>query len=107
MEEFKYSLTHTKRLVPPRDVVFTAREKEVLILLTLGLTHDEIAEKLYIARPTVKTHILRMRNKTGTVNGMELVVYALFTKLINTALIHKVIYDRLRAQTREAAHDNA
>lgn len=43
----------------------TKREKEILPLLVLGLTNLQIAERLNIARYTVKTHVSNILRKLG------------------------------------------
>jgi len=46
----------------------SAREQEVLQLMSAGLSNSQIAKKLSIAESTVKTHICRIYSKLG-VNG--------------------------------------
>jgi DNA-binding NarL/FixJ family response regulator len=41
----------------------TAREKEVLRLVTEGLTNPQIAERLLVSLPTVNTHVTSIFNK--------------------------------------------
>jgi len=41
------------------------REREVLVLAALGLTNAAIAEKLFLARSTVKTHLTSAFRKLG------------------------------------------
>ncbi len=48
--------------VSPVDTL-TTREKEVLTLIAFGSTNKEIAEKLFIALSTVKTHRVNIMNK--------------------------------------------
>ncbi|HDZ59849.1 MAG TPA: response regulator transcription factor, partial [Actinobacteria bacterium] len=48
----------------PNDVL-TRRENEVLSRLSEGVSNAEIAERLFIAEPTVKTHITRIFQKLG------------------------------------------
>ncbi|HDZ59715.1 MAG TPA: hypothetical protein ENH44_02880, partial [Actinobacteria bacterium] len=48
----------------PQDVL-THRENEVLRRLSEGVSNAEIAERLFITEPTVKTHITRIFQKLG------------------------------------------
>ncbi|MDQ6617452.1 MAG: AAA family ATPase [Actinomycetota bacterium] len=49
------------------------REREVVSLIGCGLTDKEIAAELVIALATVRTHLERIRNKTGLRRRTELV----------------------------------
>ncbi len=61
----------------PADVL-TAREQEVLKLLTCGITSDrELCERLHITQNTVKYHIRNILSKLGRRNRAQLVAYAL------------------------------
>jgi len=64
------------------DVRFTAREKEILQLLSEGLSNKEIAEVLYISERTVVGHKSNMLAKTGCKSAIGLLAYALRNKLI-------------------------
>jgi DNA-binding NarL/FixJ family response regulator len=55
----------------------TGREREVLQLVTDGLTSAQIAEKLSISPRTAETHRANMMRKLGLRNQAELVRYAL------------------------------
>jgi DNA-binding CsgD family transcriptional regulator len=48
------------------------REIDVIYYLTRGLSDDEIAEKLYISRQTVHTHIKNIYRKLGAKSRIEL-----------------------------------
>src|SRR5215207_1159323 len=54
----------------------TDREREVLSLVAMGLSNDEIAEELVISPATVRTHINRVMMKLGAGNRAQLVVIA-------------------------------
>jgi DNA-binding NarL/FixJ family response regulator len=61
-------------LALPDDL--TDREAEVLGLIASGLTNQEIAERLFVAETTVKTHVNRIFAKTGSRDRAQAAVYA-------------------------------
>ena len=58
------------------------REKEVLSLISLGLTSKEISQKLFISITTVNTHRKNLLRKTHAINTAELVSLAIKNSLI-------------------------
>jgi DNA-binding CsgD family transcriptional regulator/tetratricopeptide (TPR) repeat protein len=61
----------------PREVgVLTTREREVLELLTEGLTNREIAARLYLTPKTVEHHVRSVLRKLGLRSRAEAAVYA-------------------------------
>ena len=54
----------------------TEREVEVLALIASGLSNHEIAERLFVAETTVKTHVNRIFAKTGSRDRGQAVHYA-------------------------------
>jgi predicted ATPase/class 3 adenylate cyclase/DNA-binding CsgD family transcriptional regulator/tetratricopeptide (TPR) repeat protein len=53
------------------------REREIVALLAGGATDAQIAEHLYLSTNTVRSHLERIRDKTGARRRAELVRYAL------------------------------
>jgi two-component system, NarL family, response regulator LiaR len=68
-------LEHPTEKMTPETL--TAREVEVLHLLSKGLTNDEIAEKLSISEVTVRTHISHLLSKLHLANRVQATLYAL------------------------------
>jgi two-component system, NarL family, response regulator NreC len=60
------------------------REHEVLRLLALGHTNQEIAKTLYISVRTAETHRAHIMQKLGLASRAELVRYALAKQIIET-----------------------
>jgi len=61
----------------------TAREIEILLFLTRGLTNKEIADKLNISIHTVITHRKKLCEKTSIKSLPGLTIYAISKKLIS------------------------
>lgn len=59
----------------------TAREQEIVSLVTQGFRNKEIAEKLSISEQTVKNHLHNIFDKLGVSDRLELALYALHHKL--------------------------
>lgn len=55
----------------------TPREREILLLISKGLTNKQIAEHLYIAENTVKNHVKNLLEKLKLENRVQLASYAL------------------------------
>ena len=56
---------------PAEPSSLTAREREVLVLLSNGHSNREIASSLYVSLPTVKTHLAHIYAKLGAKNRNE------------------------------------
>lgn len=62
--------------------VLSEREIEVLQQICLGLSTDEIGEKLFISPKTVKTHKSNLLAKTISKNTPSLILFAIKNKII-------------------------
>ena len=60
----------------------TDREREVVALVALGLSNDEIAERLVLSPLTAKTHVNRAMTKLGVRDRAQLVVLAYQSGLV-------------------------
>lgn len=66
------------RLINSRgQVVLTPREEQTVTLVTEGMNNREIARELNLKENTVKKSLLRIYDKVGVSNRVELVLYAL------------------------------
>ncbi|MFF7265785.1 response regulator [Streptomyces sp. NPDC008159] len=60
----------------------TEREREVMALVGMGLTNDEIARRLVVSPLTAKTHVSRTMVKLGARDRAQLVVLAYESGLV-------------------------
>lgn len=65
-----------------RVAVLTAREREVMTLVALGLSNKEICSQLVLSEATVKTHVGRIITKTNSRDRSQVVRLAYETRLI-------------------------
>jgi LuxR family maltose regulon positive regulatory protein len=68
---------------PPASDPLSPREREVLQLIALGLTNQEIAAKLVIAPSTAKRHTSNIYNKLGVNNRAEATARAYELGIVN------------------------
>ena len=67
---------------PERLRALTPREQEVVALVAMGLSNDELAEHLVVSPLTAKTHVNRAMTKLGARDRAQLVVIAYETGLV-------------------------
>lgn len=65
-----------------RASALTERERDVLTCVTKGMKNSQIAEELFLAESTVKTHLRSLLHKTGAANRSELVYMSLTRGLL-------------------------
>ncbi len=69
----------------PRELEeLTAREREILRLIAVGLSNAEIGERLFISQTTVKTHVTHIFQKLGLRDRVQAVVLAYQTRLFES-----------------------
>jgi DNA-binding NarL/FixJ family response regulator len=59
------------------------RETEVLRLLTLGKTDQEIAQQLVLTDVTIRTHISRILTKLGLKNRVQAALYGIRSGIVS------------------------
>ena len=65
------------------EVVLTEREKDVLSLLSYGLTNKEISNRLHISIHTTKAHLESIYLKFNVQNRLQAVVKGAFIGLLD------------------------
>jgi DNA-binding NarL/FixJ family response regulator len=61
----------------PAEPAFSRRERQVVRLVVLGLTNDEIAQRLFLAKSTVAGHLTAVFRRLGVRSRRELVATVL------------------------------
>jgi DNA-binding CsgD family transcriptional regulator/tetratricopeptide (TPR) repeat protein len=67
------------------DDSLSEREREIVALLAGGATDAQIAERLYLTTNTVRSHLERIRDKTGARRRTDLVRYAIQAGIVPIA----------------------
>ncbi|HEV8066081.1 MAG TPA: response regulator transcription factor [Acidimicrobiales bacterium] len=75
-----FLLRDAAQVQPTSEFALTAREQEILSLLAEGDTDADIAQRLYISIRTVRSHLDRIRDKTGRRRRAELTRLAMENK---------------------------
>jgi DNA-binding NarL/FixJ family response regulator len=65
------------RSQPPTHYTFTERERDILTLLSQGLSNSEIAEKLFLAEGTVRNYTSVLLKKLGVADRTQAAILAI------------------------------
>jgi NarL family two-component system response regulator LiaR len=68
---------------PPTPDPLTKREAEVLLLVAQGLSNQDIARKLNISDPTVRSHVSNIMSKLHLATRIQAALYALREGLVS------------------------
>ena len=71
LERLRRGPTEDERIARLSD-----QERQVLVLLTEGLTNRQIAERLFLAEKTIKNYVTAVLSKMGMARRTEAAVYA-------------------------------
>jgi len=66
-----------------KNIDFSSRELEILLLFCSGFSASEIAKKLFLSVKTIEAHRSKLLHKTATKNTIALVLYAIKNKIVN------------------------
>lgn len=68
--------THQEKVSKKGNANLTRRQKEILALIAVGGTNDEIADKLCLSPHTVKTHLYKIFKKINVSNRMQAALWS-------------------------------
>ena len=77
----RYMNRRSKKITLSPNKKLSAREIEILKLICLEHTNQEVAEQLFLSIRTVESHRQRILQKVGAKNTVGLVVYAIANKI--------------------------
>lgn len=67
-----------------QDLGLTPRETQIIGLIVAGYTNKDLAKELNISQNTSKHHLTNIFNKLGVSNRLELVLYAIDNRLVES-----------------------
>jgi len=91
VESLKKIIGKEEKPVKTSEETLSKRENEILRHLALGLTNQEIADKLFLSIHTVMTHRKKITKKLGIKTVSGLTVYALMNKLVDIREVERMV----------------
>lgn len=82
LQDMLSSHPHKSKATNNASIHFNEKEIEIMKHMCLGLSADEIAEKVYLSPKTVANYRNLMLNKTGCKNSTNLIFYAIQNNII-------------------------
>ena len=70
------SALESGKYVPDKSLLLTAREKQIIGLISEGLSNKEIASRLHIATHTVKSHVHNILEKLALGSRLQIAAFA-------------------------------
>jgi len=74
-------MTNMRKSAPLHESL-TDREMEILLLISKGKQNQDIADELFIALKTVKTHVSNILSKLDVIDRTQAVIYAFQNNLV-------------------------
>ncbi|BAU15234.1 LuxR family transcriptional regulator [Leptolyngbya sp. NIES-3755] len=81
-QDFETAEVEREKTGSDLKISFTDREREVLALLSDGLSNNQIGDRLHLSSRTVEKHVSSLLRKTETNNRAELVRFAMEHHLV-------------------------
>ncbi len=74
--QYVFDSIEEKQTIIEEKTALTPREIEILTMISMGSTNDEIAEQMYISPNTVKTHLYNIFKKINVPNRLQAALWA-------------------------------
>ncbi|MDR2571500.1 MAG: response regulator transcription factor [Oscillospiraceae bacterium] len=83
-QELLMNIVSTRQLANNESfsIELSEREQEILILISRGMSNNDIADTLFISKRTVEKHRANLLEKTGCNNTATLVIWAIRNKIV-------------------------
>jgi DNA-binding NarL/FixJ family response regulator len=76
LDEFARLAQHVEIPVEDAPADLTARQREILILVSQGLTYQQVGETLHLSEPTVRYHMRQVLDRLHLENRAQVIAYA-------------------------------